>query len=211
MASTINTYALLQTAVANWLARDDLTARLPDFIAIAEDEIQRIVRRKTIRADLVVSTLATVLPATCAELRSAYPRTASPTRDLPLKISSPEVLAEQRAARTVSGRPVYGAVIDGTLLVAPTPDQAYTFETIYYEKLVPLDNATHTTNSILTENADIYLWGALKESAPYLQHDERIEIWENKFYKAVDQLNAAREREESNASIRPIRLPVVFG
>ena len=37
----IGTYAELQTAVANWLGRDDLTARIPEFIDLAEARLSR--------------------------------------------------------------------------------------------------------------------------------------------------------------------------
>lgn len=40
----ITTYTELKTAVANWLYRDDLTARVPEFIALAESEIRRRAR-----------------------------------------------------------------------------------------------------------------------------------------------------------------------
>ena len=40
----INTYATLQTAVANWLDRSDLTDRIPEFIALAEARMHRTLR-----------------------------------------------------------------------------------------------------------------------------------------------------------------------
>ena len=40
----INTYATLQTAVANWLDRSDLTDRIPEFIALAEARMNRSLR-----------------------------------------------------------------------------------------------------------------------------------------------------------------------
>jgi hypothetical protein len=65
-------------------------------------------------------------------------------------------------------------------------------------------------NDILTEAPDLYLYGALYESAPYLEHDERIPIWEDFFEKGVTELDIKRQREETNASYRPARLPVFF-
>ena len=41
---TINTYATLQTAVADFLNRADLTATVPTFIALAEAGIDRDLR-----------------------------------------------------------------------------------------------------------------------------------------------------------------------
>ena len=40
----IGTYAELKTAVANWLDRDDLTDRIPEFIALAEAKMNRNLR-----------------------------------------------------------------------------------------------------------------------------------------------------------------------
>ena len=40
----IGTYSELQTAVANWLDRDDLTDRIPEFIALAEAKMNRVLR-----------------------------------------------------------------------------------------------------------------------------------------------------------------------
>ena len=40
----IGTYSELQTAVANWLDRDDLTDRIQEFIALAEARMNRILR-----------------------------------------------------------------------------------------------------------------------------------------------------------------------
>ncbi len=41
---SITTYSELKTAVANWLNRDDLTAVIPDFISLAEADMDRKVR-----------------------------------------------------------------------------------------------------------------------------------------------------------------------
>jgi hypothetical protein len=55
---SISTYTELQTAVANWLARDDLTARIPEFIALAEAKFNRVLLhpRMETRVTLTVDT-----------------------------------------------------------------------------------------------------------------------------------------------------------
>ena len=40
----ITNYTQLKTAIANWLDRDDLTSKIPDFIFLAEKQIERQVR-----------------------------------------------------------------------------------------------------------------------------------------------------------------------
>jgi len=40
----IGNYSELNTAVANWLNRDDLTDRIPEFIVLAEARFNRVLR-----------------------------------------------------------------------------------------------------------------------------------------------------------------------
>ena len=48
----IGTFDELKTAVANWLGRDDLTDRIPEFIALAEGRMNRTIfaRAQEVRA-----------------------------------------------------------------------------------------------------------------------------------------------------------------
>jgi hypothetical protein len=126
------TYSGLKAAIADFLNRGDLTLQIPGFIALAEAKIARRVRRKTLRTTISVSSESTALPADCVELRSVYPLTGSPNQDVPLLLGTPEALAETRARHmAVAGRPVTFAVIDGNLVLAPAPDQAYTLQITY--------------------------------------------------------------------------------
>ena len=202
-------YTALQNSIAKELNRTDLSDAIPGFIVLAEAEIARRVRRKTITRSIQIAAVSTPLPADCAELRSCRLVTGFPTLDLPLRNGTPEMLAEVRADYAIAGRPVAFTVTDGALVVAPAPDSAYTVELQYFERLASLSETT-ATNSVLLEAPDIYFYGALIHSAPYLEHDERLATWSGLFEKAVVQLDEAREREETNASIRPVRLPRVF-
>lgn len=205
----LTNYAGLQAAIASFLNRTTLTNEIPGFIALAEAEITRRVRRKTITQSITVAVPATALPANCVEVRSARIVSSSKSSDLPLRVVTAEVLAEIKASYGAAGRPIACSLIGGKLEVAPEPDAAYTVELKYFEKLVPLSDAL-PVNTTLTDSPDVYLYGALKHSAPFLEHDERIPTWGGFFEAALSQLDIAREREETNASLRPVRLPRVF-
>lgn len=205
----IANYTDLQSAVATWLNRDDLTDVIPDFIRLAESQISRRLRRNTVRTEVQIVSDSYAIPSTVAQLRSLRLVTSSYEKDLPIVIVTPEQLAEHRAANSSTGRPRYAAVVAGNLLFVPAPDDSYTMEMSYFSKLVPLSSSV-PTNDVLTESPDLYLFGALKESAAYLEHDERIPVWESKFETALQQLEIVREREEYTASLRPARLPRVF-
>lgn len=210
-ALLLDNYTNLQASIASWLDRTDMTDMIPAFIDLAEAEIDRVLRRTVTRQTITINSEATNLGSTIAELRSIRLVTASAGQDMVLDIVTPEMLAETRARhRAVPGRPVAASVIGGNLVVAPAPDQAYTAEMVAYLGLVPL-SGTNATNIVLTEAPDLYLYGALKHSAPFLQHDERVELWSTLFQTALDQLHSRREREEHGANMRPSKLPVVFG
>lgn len=205
----LSTYTELQASVASWLNRSDLTAQIADFIALAEAVLKRRLRRKTVRASVPVASASVSLPTDCAELRSISFVSSSLYRDLPIRIGTPEQLAETRARSAPTGRPIAAAVIAGQLVFAPAPDAVYTADLTYFQQLTPLSVGA-PTNTLLTEAPDAYLFGALLQSAPYLEHDERIPVWQSKFDAAIDELNAVREHEELNASVRPVRLSRPF-
>jgi hypothetical protein len=209
----ITDYPSLKAAIAKWLTREndvEFLSVLPVLIQQAEQKIKRRVRRKTIRAQSTITQESFSFPADCAELRSIHLLTSSQRQDLPIEIVTSEVRAERRARSAPTGRPRWASVEGTQIVFAPAPDSTYKVELKYYEKLVPL-SATNLTNSILTEASDIYLYGALLEATPFLEHDERIPVWKAAFDGAIAELDDQREREEFQASIRPARLPVRFG
>lgn len=207
---SFSTYTDLKASIADWLNRSDLTSQIPDFITLAEVEIKRRLRRTSTRTTLSITAEANALPADAAELRSIYLESASAYQDVPLRICTPEMFAERRARNAaVVGRPTDIMVLGSTLYVAPAPDQTYTARIIYFTSLTPLSGSV-STNTVLTEAPDAYLFGALWQAEYFLEHDERAAGWKSKFDAAIDQLNDSREREEYAASLSDIRLPVVL-
>ncbi len=69
----------------------------------------------------------------------------------------------------------------------PTPDSDYTIEMVYRKNIPAL--ASNSTNWLLTLAPDVYLYGMLLESAPYIKEDERIQVWATGFAQAVESLN----------------------
>jgi len=73
-------------------------------------------------------------------------------------------------------------------LIAPTPDDAYPFEVLYYELPPLLDDVVQT--NWLTEYApQLLLYGALLEATPFLKNDDRIQVWQNMYDRAAAMLN----------------------
>jgi hypothetical protein len=72
-------------------------------------------------------------------------------------------------------------------LIAPTPDDAYTFEVMYYEEVQPLD-ATNQQNWFTQYAPQAMLYGSLLQAMPFLKNDERLPMWQAQYDKIVNQL-----------------------
>lgn len=188
---SITTYAELKSAVADFLNRDDLTSVIPTFIATAEAQMQREVRHHKMmqRSTADISDRYTQLPGNWLETIRFH---IVGDQSYRIENTSMDDILQLRMAKSSSGRPTHYAHIGDTLEVYPTPDQAYTSELLYYEKIPALSDS-NTTNWLLTAAPDAYLYGALLHSAPYLQDDSRIQVWGTLYIEAVKSLNVQSE------------------
>lgn len=73
-------------------------------------------------------------------------------------------------------------------LIAPTPDEAYPFEVLYYE-LPPLLDESIQTNWLTEYAPQLLLYGTLLEATPFLKNDERIATWQQYYDRAAAMLN----------------------
>lgn len=73
-------------------------------------------------------------------------------------------------------------------LIAPTPDEEYPFEVLYYE-LPPLLDDTTQTNWLSEYAPQLLLYGTLLEATPFLKNDERIPVWQQMYDRSAAMLN----------------------
>jgi len=208
----ITDYTSLQTAIMSWLARTDAvtTAQVPTFIALAESAIRRVLRDDTGRATITISQESTPLPAYVGEIRSLRVITGLPDRNVPIIVTTTEIMSDFRArSSNVAGTPRYAAVVGGNLLVVPQPDAAYDCDMTYFTTLPSL-SATNPTNTVLLNSPDVYLYGSLAHAEGFLEHDERIPQWKSAFDSALQELEAARQGREYGPSRQRAGLPRVF-
>jgi hypothetical protein len=203
-------YAGLKDAIAQWMNRPDLEYAIPSFIALNEAAIRRKLRDTTDRATITIAAESTPIPANVTELRSLRLISNTPALDRAFTIATPEILDDFRARLSnVAGRPRFGCVVGGNLIVVPTPDQSYDADITFYSTLVPLSDAA-PVNDLLTNSPDVYLWGSLAQAESFMEHDERIGLWIGAFGTALDELEKARSNREYGPSIKRARLPMVF-
>jgi hypothetical protein len=196
------TYSDLQTAVGEWLHRSDLATRIPDFIRLAETRMNSDVDARG--QELVVNLTTTAgseyvaLPADLVEMRRLV-LMANPERVL--RYSTPDQINSDYPSGS-TGQPASFTVAGGNLELYPIPDAVYTVELLYRQRIPALSN-TNTTNWLLTQAPDVYLYGSLMAAAPYVQDDARMAVYEALYQKAVNQVNSIDWYSGSTLTVRP--------
>lgn len=211
----INTYATLITAATEWLARDQdstLIARIPDFITLREAQFNRtlFVPQMETRSTTTVDTTDTepefiTLPTDFQTMRRI--RLSSVTGKPALKFLSGTQIDEMRyASDNVSDQPTSYTIVGSEIELFPTPGENYTLEMVY-RKNIPALTSGNTTNWLLSLAPDLYLYGVLLESAPYIKEDGRIQTWGIGYSSALSELNNLGFRQSFDSGPSDITLP----
>lgn len=209
----INTYATLQSAIADWRARNDLTARIPDFITLAEAKFNRILlhpgmeTRTTITVDTGSSDPEFLdLPTNFQTMRSV--RLSGVAGKPRLSFMSQTQIEDYRfSIDNVSRQPVYFSIVGSEMELAPTPNQNYAVQMVYRANIPALE--TNATNWLLTQAPDLYLYGSLLESAAYTEDDARLPVWASAFQTCMEQLSIHGERQSFDSGPTSVLLPGV--
>ena len=204
----ITTYAELQTAVDNWLARTDLAGRSPEFIALAEARMSRELETQS-QEKRVVSTMTAgdayvTLPADARQIRSVRLNTNPITV---LQYQSPTAV-DDNFPGTGTGKPKYYSVVGGELYFRPSPDDSYQVEILFVGGVAALSD-TNTSNTILQRHPDLYLHGTLSEAFGYLMDEQRQAQHDALFTRTIAAVNADEDRVKYGGS--PLQVQSQYG
>ena len=185
----ITNYTDLQTTIAGTLNRDDLSSAAQTFISLCEAQINRDIRhwRMEVRTSGQQSAGDEYMqvPADWVEtLRFNVVGNGTS----PIKMIDSTTMADLRYRYNDQyGTPNSYTLEAGQFHLYPTPVADVDLELLYYAQ-VP-DLASNATNWLLSTAPDIYLYGSLLHSAPYLQDDNRVAVWAQLYSAAVTRLN----------------------
>lgn len=181
-----STYSDLQAAVLTWTKRTGDTAfaaLVPDFIRLAEARFNRVLRTSAQESAFASTALvdgAASLPVdflAFKELR--FDGDASYT----LEPRPQEWLRGQAAS---SAQPLYFAITGSQVICWPT---AGSIKGTYYAQVPAL--ASNSSNWLLTNHPDLYLFATLTEAALYMEADDRIPLWADKAAALLEQVKSA--------------------
>jgi hypothetical protein len=106
---------------------------------------------------------------------------------------------KRQGALDAVGTPIYYTHADAQFQLYPTPSAETNFELLYYQKTTAL-SGSNADNWLLLDSPDVYLYGALIHSAPYLAEDERVAMWAQMYSAAVARLNEASDNARYSGS-----------
>jgi hypothetical protein len=204
----------LQTAIVEWLARDQdtvLIARVPTFIQLFEAKMNRdlFTRQMETRVQAITDPALTsdpeyvALPPDFQTMRRI--RMTSDTGKSPLDYVTPVQMDEMRYERQdTPGRPRKFTIFGNEIELFPTPGIAVTLEMIYRQNLPSLN--ANASNWLLALAPDAYLYGSLMESAPYIKEDSRIAVWGAGMTSALTDLNNLGSNSAFNAGPLQVRV-----
>lgn len=117
--------------------------------------------------------------------------------------------APKRSETTGTGQPKYWANWDAqTLMLAPTPSQAYELEMAYIEEPQQLDTSNASSTTWISNNApEVLLYGVLSEAFSYLKNPQDMQLYDAKYSQALqalatEQMGRNRRDEYTDGVVR---------
>lgn len=187
------TYDSLTSTVLQYLERKDaaVVEAIPTFISLAEFEIAQEI--KTL-GQLQVAEATMTADNALLQKPARWRKTVSMSvtvdgKKQPVYLRKYEYLKNYWPDANQTDVPLYYADTDWEhWYLAPTPDQDYAFEVLYYERISPLSSANQT--NWLTQNApNAMLFGTLLQAMQFLKNDQRT-IFQQKYTEALQSLKA---------------------
>jgi len=186
------TYDNLVSTIKQYLERSDASVveRIPTFITLAEFEIAQQIKTlgqiQVVQANMSIGNPILQKPARWRKTVSMTVNTG--TQKSPVFLRKFEYLQSYNNEGS-TGLPIYYGDYDyDHWLVAPTPDDDYQFEVLYYERLEPL-SSENQTNWITNNAPNAMLFGTLLQAVIYLKDDQR-QIFQQKYDMAMAALKA---------------------
>jgi len=186
--SWVMTYDSLTSTVLQYLERSDAATReaIPTFITLCEfeiaEEIKTLGQLNVANASMSQGNPVLQKPARWRKTVSMTITNASGAQ--PVFLRKFEYLKSYWPDAAQTDLPLFYSDIDyDHWYIAPTPDQDYNFEVLYYERIAPLSSDNQT--NWLTRNApNAMLYGTLLQAMPFLKNDQR-QIFQQKYSEAI--------------------------
>jgi len=183
--ATITNYTTLQSTIADYLNRADLTAQIPTFIQMAEADMNTRLRTREmiVRAEATSSNEYVQLPSDWVEAINLHIVDGKQ----PLRFVTLDE-ADRIIKQNIYTQVAAFSLMNGALELVPEPGDDVDIEMIYYGK-IPALSAQQATNWLLTKAPDVYLYGSLLHAQPFLMDDQRMPVFATLYNSRIEALN----------------------
>jgi len=204
---TITNYATLQSTIADYLNRADLTSQIQTFIQFVEADLNTRLRCREmiINATAVSDSEFVALPLDWLEAINMM----IVGGQSPLRYITPDDADTINRAQTYTSTRFY-SMTTGVIELVPPPTDDITIDMVYYGK-IPALSATNTTNWLLTKAPDVYLYGALSHAAPFLMDDARMGTFGQIYLARVQSLQDESQKSLHSGSVLIARPRGIYG
>lgn len=182
----LSTFFELKKEVIDYSHRGDLDLKIPDFILLAEKEMfNNDIEILSPRYLEITVDIPTVTTSNLVALPSDYKSLRNTRVNITDEIDFLEYRTpEQLKQFDTTGRPCFFTIVGGNMQLDRTPDDIFNIELQYAATVTPL-NATNTTNLVLTNNPEIYLYGTLYKAFTFAQDTEQALSYKSLFYQSI--------------------------
>lgn len=194
----LSTYNELQASVAAWLHRTDLSNEIPTFIKLFETRFNKTARfvQQITSTTLSPTSGVYTLPS---DFLSAKIVALDANGDRALIYVDPESWYQWSESGS-TGKPSHFTVIGNSLYTYPLADSDYDIILHYYAKLASLSD-TGSTNWLITNHPDVYLFGVLIEGADFVEDQEKSAFWRERYAESFDNLVNASQLKQYTGSL----------
>ena len=197
----LDTYTNLKTAIANFLARDDLTSEIDDFIDLTEADFNRRLRiraMESVNTSFTIDSATESLPTGFLQVKSFVITSSTPDKTLELSTAYHQANTQ---GYTNVGTPRLYSIEGSNFRFSPVPDTAVTARLTFYKAFDSLDGST-ATNTILTNHPDVYLYGALYYASTFIRGMDQgtVAQFKAQYEAALQQVKDADELDKYNGS-----------
>lgn len=190
-------YTALVAAIGDWLDRNDLSGNAPTMIALCEARLKREVI--PLFAEATVSVTATGglanLPADFGTLTRVVWNNGASTRKTLKQIG-----LAQGTDIPDDNAPAAYTLEANKLRLWPAGD--FLVDILYYQTLTPL-SATNTSNTLLKNHPDLYLFGALMYAEGFVANDERAGMFKAMWDEALAEVRVFLTRQRFAGPLVP--------
>lgn len=183
--AAVMTYDSLVENIQSYLERTDTATieKIPLFIMLAEQVIASQIK---FLGNLTVNTSTLITGTNIIQKPARWHKTVSMNITVngerqPVLLRKYEYIRNYWPDPALTGVPLYFCDYNYTnWLIGPTPDAAYAFEVLYYDRPQPLDSSNQT-NWFTIYAPQALLYGSLLQAMPFLKNDQRLAFFQQQY------------------------------